>query len=226
MGTKILRVQASDADSGRNAQIFFFLNSGNVASPVFTIDSPSGEIFTSSDLDYESSSPHLYKLRIVASDNGSPRKSSLAHVYVTIANENDHCPVFNSLPTTFFNISRCTHPGTLLTVVSADDKDSGLNGEVRYSLLFAGYYDGGFQVGEENGRVIVVSQLKQKEYRLLIVARDLGVPSCSRQVELTVNVFGQNQVTEEPSEETTVASTEGNAICLSELLRRDTVTLL
>ena len=213
MGTKILRVQASDADSGRNAQIFFSLDNANDASPSFTIDSISGEIFTSSALDYERSSPPLYKLKIVASDNGAPRKSSFALLYITIVDENDNCPVFKSLPTTFFNISRYTHPGTLLTMVSADDKDSGLNGQVRYSFSYAGDYDGAFNVGEETGELTVTKDPKEKEYRLLVVARDLGVPSCSRQIELTVNVFGQPYVTEEPTKVSTASITEGNAVC-------------
>ena len=39
----------------------------------FTIDSIYSDILTSSVLDYESSSPNLFKSQIVASDNGSPR---------------------------------------------------------------------------------------------------------------------------------------------------------
>jgi len=217
MGTKILRVQASDADTGRNAQLFFSLDNTNDASPAFTIDSISGEIFTSSALDYENSSPHLYKLKLVASDNGSPQKSSFAFVYITIVDENDNCPVFNSPKTKCFNISRYANPGSLLTVISAEDKDSGLNGEVRYSFLYAGDHDGAFAVGVENGEVTVAKGMKEKEYHLLVVARDRGVPSCSSQIELTVNVFGGPHVTEEPSKVFTSVATKGNAVCLVHL---------
>lgn len=110
-----------------------------------------------------------------------------------------------------FNISRYTNPGTLLTVVSAVDKDSGLNGEVRYRISSASNHDGVFEVKEENGKVFVAKRLKQKEYRLLLVARDLGLPSCSRQIELIVSVFRKTPITtEEPSEIPTAGSTEGN----------------
>ena len=215
IGKKILRVQASDADSGRNAQLLFWLDNVNVASPTFTIDSVSGEIFTSSALDYESSSPRLYKLRVAASDNGTPRKSSYVFVYINIVDVNDNCPVFNSLHTKWFNISQYSHAGTALTVVSATDKDSGINGKVRYGLSYASNFDGAFKVGEENGELTVVDKLKAKEYRLFIIARDLGTPSCSRQTNVTVNVFVESAVTEDPSEMTTVVHTEGSVIFLA-----------
>ena len=210
--TKIHQVQASDVDSGRNGQLLFSLESGNVASSSFTIDSISGEVFTSSALDYESSSPHLFKLKIVASDNGTPRKSSFVYMYISVLDVNDHCPVFDSFHTKWFNISQHTHPGTLLTVISASDKDSELNGEVRYGLSSASNLDGAFKMGEENGELTVLGDLKVKEYRLLIVARDLGNTSCSRQTEVTVNVFGESSVTEDPSDISTTEYTEGIAI--------------
>ena len=213
IGTKILQVQASDADSGRNGQLLFSLDNGNVASASFTIDSMSGEVFTSSALDYESLSQHVFKLKIVASDNGTPRKSSFVYMYISVLDVNDNCPVFDSFHTTWFNISQHTPPGTLLTVISASDKDSELNGEVRYGLSYASSLDGAFKMGEENGELTVVRELLTKEYRLLIVARDLGKPSCSRQTEVTVNVFGQSAVTEVPSEISTTANTEGIEVC-------------
>ena len=213
IGTKILQVQASDADSGRNAQLLFSLDNGNLARPSFTIDSISGEVFTSSALDYESSSPHLFKLKIVASDNGTPRKSSFVYMYISVLDVNDHCPVFDSFHRKWFNISQHTHPGTLLTVISASDKDSELNGEVRYGLSDASNLDGAFKMGEENGELTVVGELKTKEYRLLIVARDLGKPSCSRQTEVVVNVFGKSAVTEVPSEISSTDNTEGIELC-------------
>ena len=217
VGTRLIKVQASDADSGRNAQLFYSLIDGNIVSTAFTIDSISGEIFTSSALDYESSSPHLYKLKIVASDNGSPQKSSFVFTYVTIVDENDNCPVIKSLHKSFFNISQDALPGTLLTVISADDKDSGRNGEVRFGISTASDLNGAFGIGEENGEITVGKGLKLKEYRLFVVSRDLGVPSCSRQIELTVNVHGGFEVTEEPSRVSTADATEGNPMHIREL---------
>ena len=180
-----------------------------MASPSFTIDSISGEVFTSSALDYESSSPYLFKLKIVASDNGTPRKSSFVFIYIEVLDVNDHCPIFDSSQTKWFNISQHTHPGTLLTVISASDQDSGLNGEVRYSISNASSHSGDFKMGEENGELTIVGELKVKEYRLLIVARDLGKPSCFRQTDVTVNVFVKSVVTVGPSEISTTENIEG-----------------
>lgn len=214
--TMILRVQASDADSGRNAQLLFSIDDSQGANSAFTIDSLSGEIFTLSVFDYESSSPNQHMLKVVASDNGVPRKSSFVHVHIQIVDENDHCPVFQSLQTKHFNISRGSPPGTLLTVVSAYDKDSGANGELRYSLSYASNHYGAFQVDEQSGEVTSGNNLTETGYRLQIVARDLGIPSCSSQIELTVNVFADPKVTEAPSEVKTGVHTEGTVkICTS-----------
>ena len=61
----------------------------------FTIDSISSDILTSSVLDNESSSPNLFKPKIVASDNGSPHKSSFVFMYIYVVDVNDNCPVFH-----------------------------------------------------------------------------------------------------------------------------------
>ena len=191
--TKILRVQASDADSGRDGELFFSIADSSISNSAFAIDSLSGEIYTTSPFDYESSTPKLHKLKVMASDNGEPGKSSFVFVYINIVDENDNCPVFDSSLKRHFNISQDTHPGTLLTLVSAKDKDSGLNGKVIYNILSASNLDGSFKVDQQNGELTTNHRLVQKEYRLLVVARDLGVPSCSRQIELTVNVFAEGK---------------------------------
>lgn len=204
LGTTILQVQASDADTGRNGKLFYAIDNSNDVSMAFTIDSISGDILTSSVLDYESSSPKLFKLKIVASDDGAPRKSSFAFVYIKVVDVNDNCPIFQSPLTTRFNISQHTHRGTLLTVVSASDEDSGLNGEVKYSLSNSRNGGGAYKVGEQNGELTVAEELLAKVYRLAVVAHDLGNVSCSRRLDVTVNVYAESAETKT----TTLARTE------------------
>lgn len=190
INTHILKVNASDADTGRNAQLFFLLDNSDGVNSAFTIDSSSGKIFTLMNFDYEGSSPKFLKLKIMVLDDGVPRKSGFAFVYITIRDENDNCPVFNSTKAKSFNISQNAPPGTLLTTVSADDIDSGLNGEVRYS---ASINERAFAVDEKSGEVTILNGLTERSYRFVVTARDLGVPSCSRQIELTVDVFQEPQ---------------------------------
>ena len=73
--------------------------------------------------------------------------------------ENDNCPVFKSLHRNIFNISQDTLPGILLAVISADDKDSGLNGEVRFGISNASDLNGCFEMGKERGEITVVECL-------------------------------------------------------------------
>ena len=217
--TAIIRVNASDGDPGRNGQLLFSIDDNNNANSAFAIDSLTGSILTTSGFDYESSSPHFYQLKVVASDNGTPRKSSYVLVYVSIVDENDNCPVFNSLQQRRFNISLNTASGTLLTVLSANDKDSGNNGKVRYSLSNTGNYNGAFDLREQNGELTTTQGLTEKEYRLIAVARDLGVPSCSREIMLTVNVFAGPQLTKVSGKLTVKdANTEIRATCTLQVL--------
>ncbi|XP_068732633.1 uncharacterized protein [Montipora capricornis] len=193
INTHILKVNASDADTGRNAQLFFLLDNSDGVNSAFTIDSSSGKIFTLMNFDYEGSSPKFLKLKIMVLDDGVPRKSGFAFVYITIRDENDNCPVFNSTKAKSFNISQNAPPGTLLTTVSADDIDSGLNGEVRYSVSYASINERAFAVEKKSGEVTIINGLTERSYRFVVTARDLGVPSCSRQIELTVDVFQEPQ---------------------------------
>ena len=214
LGTKVLQVHANDADTGRNAQLLFSIDSSNGVNLAFTIDSISGEILTSSVFDYESYSPRVFKLKIMVSDNGTPRKSSSVFTYIHIVDVNDNCPIFNSAPTNWFQISRHTSPGTLLTKVSATDNDSGLNGEIRYSISTSSNFDKAFSVGGENGVLSVTGELRAKKYALVVVARDLGVPACSRQTDIKVNVFPESEDTEAPITTAVVSSTGIDAISL------------
>ncbi|PFX25774.1 Tenascin-X [Stylophora pistillata] len=211
LGTKVLQVHANDADTGRNAQLLFSIDSSNGVNLAFTIDSISGEILTSSVFDYESYSPRVFKLKIMVSDNGTPRKSSSVFTYIHIVDVNDNCPIFNSAPTNWFQISQHTSPGTLLTKVSATDNDSGLNGEIRYSISTSSNFDKAFSVGGENGVLSVTGELRAKKYALVVVARDLGVPACSRQIDIKVNVFPESEDTEAPITTAVVSST---VLCL------------
>jgi len=71
-----------------------------------------------------------YVLQLLAFDGGVPRLTGSLDIYVTVLDVNDNSPRFrNSSYET--SVSESAPAGTIVLRVQADDKDSGLNGEVR-----------------------------------------------------------------------------------------------
>jgi len=87
-------VTAEDADIGAN-QVIAYQLAANVSEEVhskFKIDSTSGWISTVNLLDREQMG--RYEFNVIASDNGFPRRSSLANVVIDVGDINDNPPVF------------------------------------------------------------------------------------------------------------------------------------
>ena len=88
-------------------------------------------LVVSSQLDREFQS--RYQLYVRAVDGGVPPKTGTLVVNVTIGDDNDNSPVF-SQATYRVNVSETIRPNTTITVVSANDRDVGVNGDVVYRL--------------------------------------------------------------------------------------------
>ena len=86
-----LKVEATDADLGRNAQIQYSINRRQSDSEVFfEIDPSRGIITLNKVLDYERKAS--YELVVTARDNGSQVLESSTFVYIDIINVNDQAP--------------------------------------------------------------------------------------------------------------------------------------
>ncbi|XP_055857461.1 cadherin-87A isoform X2 [Episyrphus balteatus] len=90
IGTSVERLQATDLDSGINAELKYRIQQGNFDD--FRIDENSGEIFVSRKLDYDRR--NTYQLEVLATDMGTPSLSGTATLTVTIINSNDKDPYF------------------------------------------------------------------------------------------------------------------------------------
>ncbi|XP_020495271.2 protocadherin Fat 4 [Labrus bergylta] len=149
--------------------------------------SSSGELTTKVKLDYDDAS-HNYSVGISISD-GFSRDSAVVEVQVTDVNDNS--PVFTSNSVTS-SVPEDTEVGHNVTVVSATDKDSGFNKEIRYSLKGG---EGRFSVDPLSGMVSVAAELDREtkaEYNLLVVAEDQGRPTRSATASLLLRVSDIN----------------------------------
>ncbi|XP_054647394.1 protocadherin Fat 4 isoform X1 [Dunckerocampus dactyliophorus] len=125
-GFKIMQLTATDADEGPNALVTYTIISG--ADDSFRIDPESGDLMATKKLDRERRSK--YSL-LVRADDG--KQSSDMRLNITVKDVNDHTPKF-SRPMYSFDIPEDTAPGSIVAAILASDSDSGVNGEVTYSL--------------------------------------------------------------------------------------------
>ena len=167
-------VHAVDPDSLANSMVSY--NLVDSESTVFAISSSSGELRTLMSLDREVQSE--YTLVVSATDSGNPPQSSTAFVTVVVDDINDNKPVFvfPQDKNNTVHISNHLSQGTVFAQVVAVDSDSGLNGQVSYSLVHTAHSEL-FSIDQMTGRVKITSDLSKvsfAEYDLTVMANDHG----------------------------------------------------
>uniref|UniRef100_A0A6Q2YSL2 FAT atypical cadherin 1a n=1 Tax=Esox lucius TaxID=8010 RepID=A0A6Q2YSL2_ESOLU len=186
-GRLILQVSATDADIRSNAHISYELR--GPGAELFTIDPDTGELKTQRPLDREEQEE--YHMTARALDGGG--RYCEAAVHLTVEDANDNAPQFTSDPyaiTVFEN----TEVGTFVARLLASDLDTGLNGDILYSL--ADSADGHFSVEERTGVISLGKPLDreaQAVYELKARATDRGAPRrLSSLCRVTVSVLDIN----------------------------------
>ncbi|XP_077427254.1 protocadherin Fat 1a isoform X3 [Vanacampus margaritifer] len=182
----ILQVSATDADIRSNAQISYEVH--GAGSELFFIDSETGELKTLKPLDREERDEHRFKVRAV--DGGG--RFCEADVHVAVRDVNDNAPEFAADPYTF-TVFENTETGTFVAKLQADDADSGLNGDVVYSLLDSA--DGWFAIDELSGIITLERPLDRETralYELEARAADRGSPRLWASCRVLVSVLDIN----------------------------------
>lgn len=185
-GTKILRVQAYDADDGLNSQINYSIKDySSIPNFPLEIESSSGWILTTKDLDWEEG--NLYEFTVIATDSGDPPKSSSASVIIRVNDLNDNDPVFDQR-TYDAVVSEVDPPGTTVLTVTATDRDQ--NSRLNFQIT-SGNLRGRFNIVSHNNQgVIMVSQAldykTERRFVLSVTATDSGGRSDTATVYINV----------------------------------------
>ncbi|XP_006801915.1 protocadherin-1-like [Neolamprologus brichardi] len=192
VGTPVALVQVSDWDEGENAVVTCAVD-GDVPFQLQPASDQKGKYFlqTATLLDYES--VKNYSIEIVAVDSGSPALSSTLSLNVQVTDVNDNAPNF-SPATIEVDFPENNYRGQKLQDLVATDPDSGINGQLVYSIIdrFAKRL---FEVDANTGEVRVRSVLDREErdrYVFCVAAADMGVPSKTGTATIIVNVQDQN----------------------------------
>ncbi|KAF2367299.1 Cadherin [Trinorchestia longiramus] len=187
-GTFVTRVTASDKDYGSNSNLTYIIPAG-IGDNKFRINPGTGEIHTVATLDREEKVQ--YSLTVYVRDGSFPAQYDTASVLVSLSDVNDHAPEFRDscYP---LRVPENTDLSVIHTLL-ATDKDSGLNGEVTYSL--SGEDIGNkFNIDTYSGQLSArpLDREAKSKYFLSISARDRGKPSRIGSCNITVTVEDQN----------------------------------
>ena len=152
----------------------------------FKIDSSSGQIFPSVELDAEINLD--YHLLVLVNDNGNPPQLASSRVIVKVKDVNDRPPMF--LQSMFiFNVLEGSPIGTIVEQVQAFDDDV-TSQSLTYSLQRQNRIP--FSINTSTGEIAVTEVLDfdvATEYNLTVVAEDDGRPSPLRSfVVVTIKV--------------------------------------
>ncbi|XP_073987911.1 neural cadherin isoform X3 [Rhodnius prolixus] len=166
LGTSILKVKATDADSGTNAEIEY-----HVSDDHFAVDS-NGIVNNNKQLDADNNNAY-YEFVVTAKDKGEPAKTGTATVRVYTKNKNDEEPKFSQQVYTP-NVDENAGPNTLVTTVVASDKDGD---NVRFGFVGGSTSSGQFVIEEITGVIRLHGKaisLDRDKYELNVTAMDDG----------------------------------------------------
>uniref|UniRef100_A0A3Q2I0C2 Cadherin domain-containing protein n=1 Tax=Equus caballus TaxID=9796 RepID=A0A3Q2I0C2_HORSE len=192
-GTLVIRLNASDLDEGSNSHILysFATDVSPNTEASFRIDSASGEIRVNGKIDFEETK--LWKLQIEAVDKGNPPMFGHCTILIEVLDINDNAPelLVTSLS---LSVPEDASLGTVIALISANDRDAGGNGQVTCSLTppvpfklvstFKNYYS-----------LVLDSALDRENvsaYAIVVTAQDGGSPSLSATASVSVEVADVN----------------------------------
>uniref|UniRef100_UPI00398F78D5 protocadherin Fat 3-like isoform X1 n=2 Tax=Pristiophorus japonicus TaxID=55135 RepID=UPI00398F78D5 len=168
VGSTIVKITASDADSSFNGKIVYTISDGNIDS-CFNIEMETGWLTILMPMDRELTDKYI--LNITIYDLGSPPKCAWRLITIHIQDANDNKPQF-LLESYLVSIPEDTVIGTEVVQIEATDKDLDRNSKVMYTLLTNTHQ---FAINASTGIVYVTGSLDRElitNCTLKIEARD------------------------------------------------------
>ncbi|KAM7000107.1 protocadherin gamma-A11-like isoform 22-T22 [Tautogolabrus adspersus] len=189
-GTVVATVSAVDADQGFNGNVTYsFTHLEEDSSYPFTINPHTGEVTLTGAIDYEASSN--YEINIQAKDPWGLVGASKLMIELIDVNDNSPLIIMASFSG---KISEDSTPGTVVALISVQDKDSGKNGQIHLNIderlpfkiksSLRNYYT---LVTEQN-----LDREKLSKYNITLTATDEGSPALSSTKAVVLDVTDIN----------------------------------
>nr|XP_029513253.1 protocadherin Fat 3-like [Oncorhynchus nerka] len=177
--TSIAQVTATDADVGSNGEFYYFFKE---KMELFAVHPTSGVVSLSGKLNIEEQ--NRYDLEIQAVDRGmklygNNGVSSTAKLFVHVERVNEHVPVMNVVT----HVPSWLDKNPVYAVVTVEDLDEGLNGEIESLSIVAGDPMEQFTLERSEGNEFAIKASDQVDwenfpygYNLTLQAKDKGAP--------------------------------------------------
>ncbi|XP_071001262.1 uncharacterized protein, partial [Oncorhynchus clarkii lewisi] len=187
-GSSVCSVTARDPDWRQNGTVIYSLFPAEVngvqVSSFLSVNGETGVIHAVRSFDYEQF--RIFKVHVVARDNGSPPLSSNVTVSVFITDLNDNSPQIlypASEGKSFMTelVPKAAHGGSLVSKVIAVDADSGQNAWLSYHIVKS-TDPGLFTIGLHSGEIRTqrdISESHSMKQNLIVSVKDNGQPSLS-----------------------------------------------
>ncbi|KAM6139926.1 LOW QUALITY PROTEIN: protocadherin-8 [Pterocles gutturalis] len=199
-GSLLLDLDAADPDEGPNGEVVYAFADQvpPEARRLFRLDPRSGRLTLEATVDYERT--RTYELDVRAQDRGASPRAATCTVIVRLTDVNDNAPRISISPlrgaASAAGVAYVSEAAAseIVALVSASDRDSGANGQVRCSLR--GHDHFALQRAYEDSYMIVTTAALDREripeYNLTVVAEDLGSPPFKTIRQYTVRVSDEN----------------------------------
>ncbi|XP_053312733.1 protocadherin-16 [Spea bombifrons] len=187
-GQYVARISVSDPDYGEHPDVDVTLEGGDGKFALTTKDSIIYLICVDKLLDREEKD--AYRLRVLATDSGTPPLRAESSFVLEVTDVNDNPPVFDRQEYSH-TVPEGLHPGSFLLQVTARDKDQGVNGEVRYSLLPTPW----FHVHPDTGVITTAAPLdyeRNAQPEMTVVASDRGTPPLTSTAVVRIHLLDVN----------------------------------
>eukprot|EP00079_Xenopus_tropicalis_P032103 XP_017945874.1 PREDICTED: protocadherin-16 [Xenopus tropicalis] len=187
-GQYVARISVSDPDYGEHPDVDVSLEGGEGKFALTTKDSIIYLICVDKLLDREERDS--YRLRVLATDAGTPPLRAESSFVLEVTDVNDNPPVFDRQEYSH-TVPEAVHPGSFLLQVTARDRDQGVNGEVRYSLLPTPW----FNINPDTGVITTAAPLDYEQEphpKITVVASDQGQPSLSSTALVRIHLLDVN----------------------------------
>ncbi|XP_068182216.1 protocadherin beta-15-like [Antennarius striatus] len=179
-GARFVIEEAHDADVGQNSVQHYSLKKNDHF--ILSANENTIEIVLDKELDRENQQE--LNLLLTALDGGSPQRSGIVVIHVTVLDANDNAPVF-SQAVYKASLPENSPVDTVVVTVSAADADEGVNGDVTYEF---GHVNENvkkmFTIDRKLGEIRLISAVDYEttsSYEIRVKAKDgLGLSSYSK----------------------------------------------
>uniref|UniRef100_A0A668A3U0 Photoreceptor cadherin n=1 Tax=Myripristis murdjan TaxID=586833 RepID=A0A668A3U0_9TELE len=199
-GSNVVSVTATDPDSGLWGEVKYSIYGSGA--DLFLIQPTSGIIYTQPWANLDAEVRSKYNFYVKAEDTEG--KYSLAEVFVTVLDLNDHPPEFNE---NF--LEKTMIIGAPVKIEAVDDDAEEPNNVIEYSIMKADP-DNIFDINSDTGEIMLKSYIKsidivqnitkQKDctWSLVVQARDRGQPSFSTTAVVKIDISEATQLSGGP----------------------------